>query len=111
MHRSVRGAHRRGELLRWRRLLGRDGPVGVALRINESGVGQGVGRQTHGAECKALTAGAGSSTGNSLVETFQSASPYTHRTRDGVREWVGRRRRAQIARRTPPGRAPPPETP
>ena len=42
----------------------------------------------------ALTAGAGSSTGNSLVETFQSASPYTHRTRDGVREWVGRRRRA-----------------
>ena len=38
MHRSVRGAHRRGELLRWRRLLGRDGPVGVALR-NESGVG------------------------------------------------------------------------
>ena len=37
MHRSVRGAHRRGELLPWS-LLGRDGPVGVALR-NESGVG------------------------------------------------------------------------
>ena len=53
----------------------------------------------------ALTAGTGS-----LVETFQSASSYTHRTRDGVREWVGRRRRAQIARRSPPGRAPPPET-
>jgi len=33
---------------------------------------------------------------SSLVEqnlpTRRSASPYTHRTRDGVREWVGRRR-------------------
>ena len=42
-------------------------------------------------------------------ETVQSASPYAMKRRDGVREWV-RRRTAQNARRSLPGRASPPES-
>ena len=40
------------------------------------------------------------------VETIQSASPYAMKRRDGVREWV-RRRTAQNARHSPPGRGSP----
>ena len=43
-------------------------------------------------------------------ETVQSASPYAMKRRDGVREWVRRRTARNDARRSPPGRASPPET-
>ena len=68
------GAHRRGGLLHGK-LLGRDVPVGVALRIANAGRGQGVGWQAPArAECKALAAGAGSSSGNSLIDVPDSAT-------------------------------------
>ena len=59
----MQGARRRGGLLT---LLGRDGPVGVALRDEKAG-SESRGLKTYGAECKALAAGAGVSSGNSLI--------------------------------------------